>query len=147
MKLLTLCFIFEFRPTPRACRRAFRLCVAVVGKPNVGGCKIFIMKTYDSDFQKAVSVVAEYLLQKWDVINKFDTLEEAINFSIHLGGGHSFTHPIGGFWFFEYEKGIKITLLKKGGFEYSVPKAIFLKEAEKIWIEIKHKSFQLQLFE
>lgn len=105
------------------------------------------MQTYDSAFQKAVSVVAEYLLQKWNVINKFDTLEEALKFSIYLGGGHSFRQDIGEYWFFEYEKGFKITLLKKGGYEYTVPKAYFLKQAEKIWIEIKHKSFQLQLFE
>lgn len=100
----------------------------------------------DSDFQKAVSIVAKYLLYKWDSINNFSTIEDALNFSIYLGGGHSFREPIRDFWFFEYNKGCKINLIKRGCIEVPVTKSYFLSEAKKIWNDAKSDSRQLLLF-
>lgn len=105
------------------------------------------MQTYDSDFQEAVSIVAKYLLQKWDVVNKFTSLQDALNFSIYLGGGETFSAQIGDYCSFEYDKGCKITLIKKTSLiEVDVPKKYFMSHAKLEWDNRKNNTKQLLLF-
>jgi hypothetical protein len=104
------------------------------------------MKYNQEHFEKAVEYAANDLLHTWDALSKFDNYKEALEYTIYLGGGSSIHPNAGEFWFYERNKGFKITLLGNNAREISVPVKYFLSIAERIWNKEKLKVEQLSLF-
>ena len=97
-------------------------------------------------FIQAVEYAANDLLHTWDAMSKFDNYRDALEYTIYLGGGSSIRPQAGEFWFYERNKGFKITLLGDKARAIQVPVKYFLSVAELIWNKEKYKEEQLRLF-
>lgn len=101
----------------------------------------------DKNTLDALTRVARNLLDKWDAYEKYDTLEEALKYSIGLGGGSSFWPERDDFWFYRYYPNFTIELRTHESENILIPRKQFMKVSQDVWNEIKHNQKQLKLFE
>lgn len=105
------------------------------------------MTDQEQNVHEALKSVARALLLTWDAIDKYNTLEEALEYSIYLGGGSSFWPERQDYWSYEYNTDFTIVLNKRGSDEeVTISRKRFMGVARGVWNDLKHNSKQLQLF-